>query len=82
MTRRSPRAAVRTMTNKGLTHMVMDGGVEAYAVGASDEMATVGGVEMVRPALAQCVQAASLEPAISCGGPEEEIEGEGGDVGI
>ena len=26
--------------DKGLTHMVMDGGVEAYAVGASDEMAT------------------------------------------
>ena len=28
--------------DKGLTHMVMDGGVEAYAEGASDEMATVG----------------------------------------
>ena len=29
--------------DKGLTHMVMDSGVEVYAVGESDETATVGG---------------------------------------
>ena len=52
--------------DKGLTHMVMDGGVEAYAVGASDEMATVGCVEMsAASTIAQCVQAGA---ATSCGG--------------
>ena len=57
--------------------MVMDGGVEAYAVGASDEMATVGGVEM---------SAASTSTVRTGRGSdelrraEEEVKGEGGDI--
>jgi hypothetical protein len=63
--------------DKGLTHMVMDGGVEANAVGGGDEVATMRSVE-VSAASTGTVRAGRGSNELRRA--EEEVKGEGSDI--
>ena len=62
---------------EGVTHGVMDGGVEAHAVRALDEVTAVGGV---RGSTASASTRLTGRGSLQLRGEDEEVEGKGGGV--